>query len=140
MNILKKLQTLLVATAFVGGLSFFTFAIVTPDTAYAADPKQAACDGLALTGGACDDPNDPTNPNSSNNRLSQIISTVINIFSMVVGVVAVIMIIIGGFKYITSMGDSSSTASAKNTILYAIIGLVIVAFSQVIVRFVLGRI
>jgi hypothetical protein len=61
-------------------------------------------------------------------------------FSLVVGVVAVIMIIIAGFKYITSGGDSGNVTSAKNTILYAIIGLVVVALSQFIVKFVLGRI
>ncbi len=71
--------------------------------------------------------------------INGLISTVINLFSLVVGVVSVIMIIIGGFKYITSNGDSGSVGGAKNTILYAIIGLVIVALAQVIVNFVLAR-
>jgi cytochrome bd-type quinol oxidase subunit 2 len=69
-----------------------------------------------------------------------LIADVINIFSLVVGVVSVIMIIYGGFRYITSGGESNSVSSAKNTILYAIIGLVIVALAQFIVRFVLGRV
>jgi hypothetical protein len=73
-------------------------------------------------------------------EINALIADVINIFSLVVGVVAVIMIIIGGFRYITSGGDSSNVSGAKNTILYAIIGLVIVALSQTIVRFVLGRV
>jgi TRAP-type C4-dicarboxylate transport system permease small subunit len=47
------------------------------------------------------------------------------------------MIIIGGFRYIVSGGDQTSVTAAKNTIMYAIIGLVVVLFSQVIVRFVL---
>ncbi len=62
---------------------------------------------------------------------------IINIFSVVVGSVSVIMIIIGGFRYIISGGDSAGVTSAKNTILYAIVGLVIVLFSQAIIRFVL---
>jgi hypothetical protein len=49
------------------------------------------------------------------------------------------MIIIGGFRYITSGGDSGSVSSAKNTVLYAIVGLIIVALAQVIVRFVLSK-
>jgi hypothetical protein len=53
--------------------------------------------------------------------------------------VAVVMIIIGGLKYITSGGDSGNVTGAKNTILYAIIGLVIVALAQFIVRFVLSK-
>ncbi len=72
-------------------------------------------------------------------RLDSIIKLVINIFSMVVGVIAVIMIIVGGLKYITSSGDSGNVTSAKNTILYAIIGLVVVALAQIIVRFVLNK-
>lgn len=76
---------------------------------------------------------------SANDRFNALISNVINIFSLVVGVVAIIMIIIGGFRYITSGGDSGNVTGAKNTILYAIIGLVIVALAQFIVRFVIGK-
>jgi hypothetical protein len=49
------------------------------------------------------------------------------------------MIIWGGLKYITSGGDSGNVTGAKNTILYAIIGLIIVALAQFIVRFVLSK-
>ena len=69
-------------------------------------------------------------------RVEQIVRLVINILSWVVGIIAVVMIIIGGLRYITSGGDSGNVTSAKNTILYAIVGLVIVALAQVIVRFV----
>lgn len=67
------------------------------------------------------------------------VATVINVFSVIVGAVSVIMIIYGGFRYITSGGESGNISSAKNTILYAIIGLVIVALSQFIVKFVLSK-
>lgn len=73
-------------------------------------------------------------------KVNDIIKLIINIFSLVVGVVAVIMIIIGGLKYITSGGDSGNVTGAKNTILYAIIGLVVVALAQFIVRFVLSKV
>ncbi len=79
------------------------------------------------------------NDQTATERINKLIATVINIFSLVVGVVAVIMIIVGGFKYIISGGDSTNVTGAKNTILYAIIGLIIVALSQWIVRFVLSR-
>jgi hypothetical protein len=71
--------------------------------------------------------------------ITGLIKTVINILSIIVGVVAVIMIIIGGFRYITSGGKQESVTAAKNTILYAVIGLVIVALAQVVVRFVLTK-
>jgi hypothetical protein len=69
--------------------------------------------------------------------LDKIIRSVVGLLSIIVGVAAVIMIMVGGFKYITSGGDSSKASSAKSTITYAIIGLVIVALAQFIVRFVI---
>jgi hypothetical protein len=71
--------------------------------------------------------------------LQGIIKTAVNILSIIVGIVAVIMIIVGGFRYITSGGNAERVKSAQNTILYAIIGLVVVALAQVIVRFVLTK-
>ena len=73
-------------------------------------------------------------------KINKLIHEVVNIFSVVVGVVAVIMIIIGGLKYITSGGDSTNVTGAKNTILYAVIGLVVVSLAQVMVRFVLNKV
>ena len=71
--------------------------------------------------------------------VDNLITSIVNIFSVIVGLIAVIMIIYGGFRYITSGGDSTKVNNAKNTILYAIIGLIVVALAQVIVRFVLNR-
>lgn len=78
--------------------------------------------------------------NSANQSIDKFVHTVVNIFSAVVGIVAVIMIIAGGFRYVTSGGSDTSVTSAKNTILYAIIGLIIVALSQILVRFTLSKI
>jgi hypothetical protein len=66
------------------------------------------------------------------------LTKIINLISIIIGVIAVIMIIFGGFRYITSGGSPDKVTGAKNTILYAIIGLIIVALAQVIVRFVLN--
>lgn len=73
-------------------------------------------------------------------RIQEIVILLVNILSVIVGIVAVIMIIYGGFKYITSGGDSGNVSTAKNTIIYAIIGLVIVALAQFIVHFVLAQV
>lgn len=72
--------------------------------------------------------------------LASIAKTIVNILSVIVGVVAVIMIIVGGFRYITSGGDSGNVSSAKNTLIYAIVGLIIVALAQFIVHFVLTNV
>ncbi|MBR2741269.1 hypothetical protein IKD98_00715 [Candidatus Saccharibacteria bacterium] len=61
-----------------------------------------------------------------------------NTVLFVVGVIAVIMLIIGGIKYVISGGDSKKVTDAKNTVLYAIIGMVIAVFSYAIVTFVLS--
>ena len=73
-------------------------------------------------------------------KINHMVHTVVNLLSAIVGIVAVIMIIIGGFRYITSGGNDASVTAAKNTILYAIIGLVVVALAQIIVRFTLNKI
>jgi len=51
----------------------------------------------------------------------------------------VVMVMIGGFKYMLSNGDSNGIQTAKNTILYALIGLVVAVSGQVIVSFVISR-
>lgn len=73
-------------------------------------------------------------------KFNDLVHSIINVLSAIVGVVAVIMIIVGGLRYITSGGNDTSVSGAKNTILYAVIGLVIVALAQIIVRFVLTKV
>jgi hypothetical protein len=112
---------------------------LSPVAVRAAEPdiNQGLCQGANLK--VEEDCNIDTTSEEGTNKINNIITTVINLFSLVVGVVAVIMIIIGGLKYITSGGDSGNITGAKNTILYAVIGLVVVALAQFIVKFVLGR-
>jgi hypothetical protein len=72
-------------------------------------------------------------------KITKLARNIVNVFSILVGIIAVIMIIFGGFRYITSGGDSNRVGGAKNTLIYAIIGLIIVALAQVIVKFVLNQ-
>src|SRR3989344_1071149 len=71
--------------------------------------------------------------------LNNLITNIINIVSILVGIIAVLMIILGGFRYVTSGGDATKVQSAKNTLLYAVIGLVIALLAQIIARFVLQK-
>lgn len=64
--------------------------------------------------------------------------TIISFVLGLLGGIAVIVIIIGGFMYVTSSGDSSKVSAAKNTILYAVIGLVVAMLSVAIIAFVNG--
>lgn len=63
---------------------------------------------------------------------------VTNTILYIVGIVAVIMLIVGGIKYVVSGGDSKKVTDAKNTVLYAIIGLVIAFLAFAIVNFVIS--
>ena len=69
--------------------------------------------------------------------LEGMVKVILNTVFFVVGVVAVIMIIIGGVTYATSQGDTTKVQKGKNTILYGIVGLVVVLLSFAIVNFIL---
>jgi hypothetical protein len=92
--------------------------------------KSQACGGVNLSGA-------PANCADKSSSLNKIIGNAINILSVIVGIVAVVMIMVGGFKFITSGGDASNVASARSTILYAVIGLAVAATAQILVHFVL---
>ena len=73
------------------------------------------------------------------NNVNGAIKFAIRIFQFVVGIISIIMIILGGLKYITSGGEAGNITSAKNTILYAVVGLIVVVLAQTIVQFVLTK-
>lgn len=118
-----------------------TLGLVVPMAAVAsaadADITGALACGSDLNfeaGGGCD-----PDAGDAGTKVDNIVKNVINIISLVVGIAAVVMIIIGGLRYVTSNGDSGQVGNAKNTILYAVVGLVVVALAQVIVRFVVAK-
>ena len=67
-----------------------------------------------------------------------ILTNITNTVLYIIGIIAIIMLIFGGIRYATSGGDSKKVTDAKNTILYAIIGLVVALLSFAIVNFVLN--
>ena len=69
-----------------------------------------------------------------------LIKKVVNLLLWAIGIISVIMIIIGGIRYAISNGDSNQVTAAKNTIMYAVIGLVIAIFAYAIVYFVFDQI
>jgi len=68
-----------------------------------------------------------------------VLNTALNSVYMIAGIVAVIVIIIAGYMYVTSQGDSAAVTKAKNAILYAVIGLVVIILAFSITWFVIGR-
>ena len=78
----------------------------------------------------------PTELIGDNGVFSRITNTVL----LIVGLISVIMLVYGGLRYILSGGDSKKVTDAKNTILYAIIGLIISMLAYAIVNFVLNSV
>ena len=109
-------------------LGLATFALAVP--AGAADcsgPADCISQGTSDIGG---DNNQP--------QLEEGIKTIVNMILFILGAIAVIMIIIGGIRYTTSNGDASNIKSAKDTILYAVIGLIVAILAYAIVNWVVG--
>ncbi len=124
----------LIALAFMLGAA----TVVPVATSYATDPADtdtntANCnDGLGVKSGLkC------TKSADQKANIGPVLKTVTDVLLFILGAIAVIMIIIGGIKYTISNGDSSQVTSAKNTILYAVIGLVVALLAYAIVGFVI---
>jgi cytochrome bd-type quinol oxidase subunit 2 len=135
---MTKIKRLLMSLILLGSSAFAPLSLVAVAGAQTGECLSGDSGGIeeCLNNGAVATDPDAADDDPSD-QVNDMIRLVINIFSLVVGVISVIMIIIGGLKYITSGGDSGNVSGAKNTILYAIIGLVVVALAQIIVRFVL---
>jgi hypothetical protein len=121
--------------ASIIAVSLVNFMAASPamaQTCTATTPAEAIACGANNSAGA------PTSATPVKD-LNTTITNIINILSVIVGIVAVIMLVVGGFRYITSGGSAEAIKSAKNTIIYAIIGLVVVALAQLIVQFVLEK-
>jgi hypothetical protein len=125
---MKRLRTILISLALV-----FSFGAAVVPAAVYADAAGAACQAIGSDADCAAAPKGSVS-------INKIIRTVVNLLSIAVGIAAVVMLIIGGLKYITSGGDSNQISSAKSTLTYAIVGLVIAALAQFIVQFVLNKI
>lgn len=135
---IQKIRNVFVVLA---SLTVVAIPALVPATAAAANNfsgiSKSTCSGTNgdISGGS----NTDCDATASNSKINSLLAKIVNIFSIVVGVIAVIMIIVGGLRYITSGGESSNISGAKNTIIFALVGLIIVALAQLIVHFVLGN-
>lgn len=127
----KKEAGFIKALALVGGLSFLC---VLATSVFEFSPVAAF--NLSMNDGA-------TSARGVDQAASLfgstgIFTTISNVMLFLVGAVSVIMVVIGGLRYVISGGNSASVGAAKNTILYAIVGLVIALLAYAIVNFVIG--
>jgi hypothetical protein len=127
----------LTKNAFSGLALASVLALVAVFTPFTPGVSAQSCDP---SGGIQGGINCTDTDNTPDNLFDQdgIFTTIVNILLFLIGAISVIMLIIGGIRYTISAGDSGNVTAAKNTILYAIIGLVVAFLAFAIVNWVLG--
>ena len=118
---MRHINKLLISGGIIGG-AFLGTMLIAPDAF--AQVKEAI------------DQVKPADP-AGGKEVGTIVTDVINIMLYVVGILSVIMIIFAGIRYATSAGAPDKVKSAKDTMLYSVVGLVIAIFAFAIVNFVL---
>lgn len=124
-------------SGFLSAFCLLTVALATTAPALAYNPFGGACsNGAAGSSTVCKTKgtSDPVTGSTG------VIVKITHLIAIVAGIAAVIIIIIAGIRYIISGGDSAKTASAKNTIIYAVVGLVVIVLAQAIITFIVSRI
>jgi lysylphosphatidylglycerol synthetase-like protein (DUF2156 family) len=119
-NLSKKLTALLIVPAIVLGVGLTTVT-VGAQGAQIKDGLKSANSGKEVKGGV---------------KVKSTVGSIVNWLLFAIGAIAVIMIVWGGIKYATSAGDSNKVTAAKNTILYAVIGLAVAVLAFFVVNFV----
>lgn len=143
---MRRLRSLVVVLAFgmaviVGFIPPVYAQDTVPDSNSAIDdPFKANCSGAAASSSSfCKNAKEEKANRTLVYGENSLIVQVAQLIVFLTGLISVIMIIIGGFKYIVSNGDANGVTSAKNTIMYAVVGLVVAVSCQFIVSFVLTR-
>lgn len=119
-------------------LSFVALLLPAVPVLAADDVFNQACDAAGADATLCAD-NDQGQSVGNNSLFggNGILTKVARFIAIIAGIAGIVLIMIGGFKYITASGDPTNINSAKNTILYALVGMVIAAITQSIVSYVL---
>lgn len=134
MNVITKKKLTGIFAAFV----FALMAVLTP--VVPAHAEAVDCTGVSggLKGGIdCANPGATNVPQNLFTGDKNVFTTVVNALLYLIGAISVIMLIYGGIRYTISGGNSANVTAAKNTILYAIIGLIVAILAYAIVNFVL---
>lgn len=114
--------------------------LLSPVTTLAADLAPGCDDPAISDSSACKDINEDQTP--EDNELygpNGVLTKAAGIIAWIGGVAAVIMIILGGFTFITGSSDPNTLSAAKKTVLYAVVGLIVMVLPSAIIRFVLSK-
>ena len=130
-NIKQLLSAVLVVPTLVLGVGLFA----QPTPAHAAFDKGLS-DGAGSAQGK--DQQGDASTLFGDGGQGGIFRTITNVLLFLIGAISVIMLIIGGIRYVVSGGDSTAVQNAKNTILYAIVGVVVAILAYAVVNFVIS--
>jgi hypothetical protein len=124
--------------------------LLTPVAVFAANSTSSeitkACDAARTNGGVlptyCSDTAGTPSTNNDNALTGPngILTKVTNVIGFIAGTVAVAIIIIAGGRLVLSRGDSAKIVSARQSIIYALVGLVVIIIASQVIIFVLSRI
>jgi len=120
-------------------LVIFSSLIFLPIKVSAVDVINQACNNpsAASKPSICSDKSNGSNPLFGSHG---IITTAVQFLTILVGIAAVVTIIIAGLRLVLSMGDTNTASTARNAILYAVVGLIIALVSQALITFVLNKV
>ena len=134
----KKLATALMI--LLSG-AFFTFPLLSNVQAQSDNVFEGVCQGVNST--ICEENKKTGNQTTNDNRIygpNGVLTRVARLLLNIVAIAATIMILISGFRYVLGSGDPAKVNSAKNTLIFAIVGLVVAVASQAIIVFVVNNV
>lgn len=110
------------------GIIFGLGLLFAPSQVFAFDVWDDACTGDNANTALCKD--------KADDKLPEMIRTIVNVLLYVLGAVSVVVIIMAGIFYTLSAGDQNQVTKAKNTLMYAVVGLVVALLAYAIVNFI----
>ncbi len=133
---MKKILTNIVKIGlFVPAFALIAGLTVPVAPTYASNSKDCNVTSGGIAGGknCVKTDEQPTDLFEGNSSVFQLVT---NVMLFLIGAISVIMLIYGGIRYTLSQGDSTAVTNAKNTITYAVIGIVVAILAYAIVNFV----
>jgi len=148
---MKRKISFFIFSAVFSAMTLLLSCVVSPSPVFAADPAQSpqqrACEGAGGTWGKEKDASGHEtgaekclSDTAKGPTVQSTIKDVIDLLLFLVGIIAVIVIVVSGFRFVTSNGDSQQVSKAKNAIIYAVIGIVVAVMAYAIVNFILDNV
>ncbi len=125
---MKTKLTKIIATLSLITLSAVSLNVFVVNPTYAVNCNDSSISQAVRDAAGC----------NNGSTLPGVIVNILNAIILVGGIVAAVFIVVGGFNYMTSAGDAGKVAKAKNTIIYALIGLVVCVLAFAIVNWAIG--